>query len=154
MVNAFGNTSNPVFLIADDKMSEIDFDVHQINGLGTTTAVSSKGYVCFCKSRAGNDKFFTWLNRTVVMEFLDEIKSFNHFDILENPAYITFDEESIQIKPHFDEENQLLFDHQNCYLGKLAASCTEIQHVMGGTFLRAVNQQIKMLTTATSYHIL
>ena len=41
MVNAFGNTSNPVFLIADDKMSEIDFDVHQVNGLGTTTAVSS-----------------------------------------------------------------------------------------------------------------
>ena len=127
MVNAFGNTSDPVFLIADDKMSEINFDVHQVNGLGTTTAVSSKGYVCFFKSRAGNDKFFTWFNRTVVMEFLDEIRSFNHFDILGNPAYITFDGESIQIKPYFDEEIQSLFDNQNCYLGKLAASCTEIQ---------------------------
>ena len=75
VVNAFGNTSNPVFLITDDKMSEIDFDVHQVNGLGTTTAVSSKGYVGICKSRVGNDKFFTWFNRTV-MEFLDEIRSF------------------------------------------------------------------------------
>ena len=38
-----------------------------------------------------------------------------------------FDGEAIQIKPYSDEEIQALFDNKNCFLGKLAASCTEIQ---------------------------
>ena len=70
MINAFGNTADPVFIVADDKMNEDEIDVHTITGLGCTTYLKAKGYVIFWKSRAGNKQFFEWFNNKVVIKFI------------------------------------------------------------------------------------
>ena len=65
MVNAFGNTADPVFIVADDKMNEDEIDVHTITGC---TTVKAKGYVVFCKSRAGNKQFFEWMGSSMLRD--------------------------------------------------------------------------------------
>ena len=60
-ISAAGVTAPPVYVIADDRMAEGDFEVYEVVGLGLTTEVAGKGYVVYCKTRCGNVGFYRWL---------------------------------------------------------------------------------------------
>ena len=71
VINAFGNTSDPVFIVADNNMKENIIDIHEIPGLG----IDSKGYVVFCKTRCGNKEFLEWFNEVILIKFIKDIRS-------------------------------------------------------------------------------
>ena len=41
-----------------------------IIGLGNSTEVGSKGYLCFTKTRNGNDAFYRWFANEIVVPFI------------------------------------------------------------------------------------
>jgi hypothetical protein len=56
---------NLVFLAADDKVDDDAFECIPIEGLTSSTDSAARGYLCFTKSRSGNDAFFNWMNQSV-----------------------------------------------------------------------------------------
>jgi hypothetical protein len=125
VINASGQNSSPVFLIADSSMEPEDIDVHFVKDLGCSTQVGSNGYVVFCKTRCGNRKFYEWFNKEILIPFITTIRDI--YELQDIPAYLTFDGEKIQISVYSDQDFQDMFRNANTYLGKLAASCTAIQ---------------------------
>ena len=60
LISAGGYACDPIYVIANKSMNEDDCDIHEVQNLGISTGVESKGYVVFCKSRLGNARFFDW----------------------------------------------------------------------------------------------
>ena len=54
VINACGETSDIVFLVADSSMDDTVIDVVKVPGLSCSSHVGALGYIVFCKSRAGN----------------------------------------------------------------------------------------------------
>ena len=72
--NAQGETAPPVYVIADDSLREDDFFVLPITGLGNGTNVGSQGYLCWCKTRNCNDKFYRWFAKEIVVPFVRSVR--------------------------------------------------------------------------------
>ena len=69
-------------------MKENDCLIHPVMGLGTT--ISSKGYIVFMKSRAGNVKFYNWVAGTLIPEAVDQIAAaFPEITALPEPECLT-----------------------------------------------------------------
>ena len=81
LVNAFGKTGKPIFVIAHDDMDEDDIDVYEVPGLSIGTEISATGYVVFCKTRFCNDAFYTWLVKKHLVPWVQEIKETFHLPI-------------------------------------------------------------------------
>ena len=69
--NSAGETAPAVYIVADDSMSDDDFFVLPIVGLGNSTEVGSKAYLCWCKTRNCNDKFYRWFAKEIVIPFVN-----------------------------------------------------------------------------------
>lgn len=71
MANADGRINeNSIFIVADGKLDEKAFHYYtilRINGLGRDSG--NMGYLCFCKTRAGNEAFFNWITKGIVSSF-------------------------------------------------------------------------------------
>ena len=63
-----------VFLIADPNMDKDDFKFYDVKHLSGAATAGARGYVCFTKTRGGNEKFFKWLNTGVVLPFIEMLK--------------------------------------------------------------------------------
>ena len=74
-----------------------------------TTNLKAKGYVIFCKSRAGNKQFFEWFNNKVVFEFISSIRDAFNYNTEDHPCYVTFDGEKLQINGYKSDEMVNLF---------------------------------------------
>jgi len=60
MGSASGDAAPLVLLVATPDMKEEEFEVFTIRGLSHMNSGQRDGYVVFCKTRAGNAKFFNW----------------------------------------------------------------------------------------------
>ena len=74
-------------------MSSDDFRCCSVQGL--TVGLPRVGYLCFCKTKGGNPKFYDWLIKNPVAEFISEMKLFEAFDY--QVLYST-DGENIQLQ--------------------------------------------------------
>lgn len=52
VITASGSISDPVFF-TDANMNDGVIDVHEVNELGSTAHLESKGYIVFCSTRQG-----------------------------------------------------------------------------------------------------
>lgn len=76
--NAFGTIAAPVYVIADNTLSEGAFEVYPVKGLSRHGGDGNGlGYVCFTKTRAANDEFYKWFNDFVVIPFILQIREDN-----------------------------------------------------------------------------
>ncbi len=67
--------SPAIFLASDESMKPDDFDIHRVNGIGSSTPPSTNySYVVFCQSRCGNVKFHKWILEVVLIEFIKDIQ--------------------------------------------------------------------------------
>lgn len=131
VINANGSMhSSQLFLVADEKMGAEDFEAYEVTGLSTATTEGASGYVCFTKTRCGNDEFFKFFNENILIPFANSIseKSIPNsaFANGKYKIFICCDGEGIQIKPYFDDEIKKLFNDNDCNIIKLAASTTAI----------------------------
>ena len=122
--------SSQLFLVADEKMGAEDFEAYEVTGLSTATTEGASGYVCFTKTRCGNEKFFKFFNEHILIKFANSIyeKSIPNSAIAngKDKIFICCDGEGIQIKPYFDNKIKILFRRHNCNIIKFAASTTAI----------------------------
>jgi len=128
LCNANGNLGDDVFLISDPNMNEEDFDCHSIIGLSHNTDPASVGWLCFSKSRAGNLKFLTWYQITIVVCFVNKCRLLLQGSLedesITDRFYLVADGEDAQIKPlEFDHVASIL-EENKIDLGKGPASCT------------------------------
>ena len=112
-----------VFLVADGQMSPDEHLVYPVMGLSQVE--NEFGYICFCKSRAGNAKFYDWLNKTVVAGFIKMIKRDENLSDDEK-FFINCDGEHVQILPYMNASVTNIFNDLNAIIGKVCASCTAV----------------------------
>jgi hypothetical protein len=129
LCNANGNLCNDVFLISDPSMKEDEFNCHQITGLSHNTDPSSTGWLCFCQTRVGNLKFFSWYLSTIVVSFINKCRSLvegSSKDVVQNNErfYIVADGEDIQIRPLEYDDVATILEENKIDFGKGPASCT------------------------------
>ena len=83
------------------------FFVLPIVGLGNSTEVGSLGYLCWCKTRNGNDKFYLWFAKTIVIPFVKKVRDV-HQPLNEDGspmrAFVMCDGEESQIRVFQEEE--------------------------------------------------
>ena len=72
--NSEGETAQSVYIIADNSMDEDAFFVQPIVGLGNSTEVGSKGFLCWCKTRNCNEKFYRWFAKEIVIPFIKKVR--------------------------------------------------------------------------------
>jgi len=125
LMSAGGVSSDPVYVIADDNMTKDDIDVHEVSGLGHSIALGNKGYVIFAKTRCANVKFYEWFNKTILTQFIAEIKAFRNLPI-HALTWFQLDGEAIQIECYQSPEMIQLLNENFVVVGKPAASTTEI----------------------------
>jgi hypothetical protein len=123
MISAAGDQSDPVFVLEDKKMAADKIDVYRVAGLGTSTSVGSVGYVVFCSSRLGNDAFFKWYHSTVLVDFVNNIRTAYNLD-KSIPAWYQLDGEACQLKFFTDKDFLKKLEQLNVVVGKPPASTT------------------------------
>ena len=69
--SAVGKAGPPVFMVQCPGLKDEDFHVSEVPELMLGTN-GPPGYICMCKTRAGNAKFYTWYFETVVIPCLVE----------------------------------------------------------------------------------
>lgn len=107
MGSAAGEAIPFVLLFEISEMKNNAFEVFEVPGLGHSPTAGSLGYLCFCHSRAGNEKFFTWFINSIVIPTINNCRSHYGIEIDENKtinlpagmfngdALVTFDGEQI-----------------------------------------------------------
>ncbi len=81
--NAFGTIAPPVYVIADDTLSESDFEFYEVKSLSRNGCEGNgTGYACFTKTRAGNDQFYKWFNERVIVPFILKTREDNDFTLV------------------------------------------------------------------------
>ena len=113
-----------VFVAADPNMNDEDVAVYNVTGLSASATMNAYGYLVLCKSRSCNATFYKWLNISVILPFIDELK-IEYADITARAA-VYGDGESQQITPYLDDELINQFNaRQTLIIMKNAASCTK-----------------------------
>jgi hypothetical protein len=74
LCNANGNLGKSVFLVEDSSLKDGDFTKDCIRGLAPGTDPKSDGWLCFTKTRAGNNEFFKWYITEIMVSFVQECR--------------------------------------------------------------------------------
>lgn len=130
-------------------MSDGDFFVLPIVGLGNSTEVGSLGYLCWCKTRNGNDKFYLWFAKTIVIPFVKKVRDV-HQPLNEDGspmrAFVMCDGEESQIRVFQEEEIRELLTENMVDFGKTPASCSAIlQSSDVSMFFKSTKQVLKSI---------
>lgn len=124
MGNALGHLGVSIFLVNDPNMDADDFHAYEILGLSHIVEPSAKGYLCFCKTRAGNAKFFQWYTMEILTKFVEACRDLLLDDQKAQSFYMIADGEQLQLQPFDDPEVLSTLDNFNIDLAKGPASCT------------------------------
>ena len=126
-LSAGGFGWHPVYIIQDDEMDAEDIDVQEVTGLGYVPMADNKGYVVFCKSRAGlNERFYKWHCKEILVPFVTFVRKVNSFSV-STPAYHQLDGEQNQIVAYTDESTVSILQANNIIQGKQNPSKTETE---------------------------
>jgi hypothetical protein len=124
-MSASGNQAEPLYMIADDNMSEDEFRVYPVNGLGVGTQLDNKGYVVITKTRCANVPFYRWFVETILVKYVQEMRRVYEIP-LDSPAWFQLDGEAVQIDPFKTNAMIKLLSDNNIHVGKPPGSTTAI----------------------------
>lgn len=122
--NAIGHLGDDVFLVNDPNMNPEDFHAYQIKGLTHRNDPEKSGWICFCKTRAGNANFFHWYTSAIMPNFVQQCRQLLSEDDQSQSFYMTADGEALQMQPFDGDDVMVLLQNINVDLGKGPASCT------------------------------
>jgi hypothetical protein len=93
-------------------MGEEDFQYVRIRGLTHTCNPAASGWLCFCKTRCGNENFFKWYMTEVLVNFVEDVRQLLPDDMKDVCMCIVADGEEYQVKPiENDDVDAILFQH-------------------------------------------
>lgn len=124
IASASGHLGTDVFLVNNPNMTDDEFTSSQIRGLSHRSDPTAFGYLCFCKTRCGNQKFFEWYTSVIVTSFVEQCRQLVPEDNRQQNFYMVADGEAIQVKPVEDDGIASILDSHMIDLGKGPASCT------------------------------
>ena len=125
LINAIGDQDAPTYIIADPNMHEDDIIVFKLPILAISVGLGSYGYVVFMKSTSGNVEFWTWLNRTLVYEFITTLRT--HYALnSESTVWMQVGGEPTQIECYREDYVRNFMISNNVVLGKPPASTTKV----------------------------
>ena len=103
-----GSVGPNVLCIADSNLPAEDFYVHEVRGghHNLNGGVPSQvAYVCIMKSRTPNKKFYRWLFKTIVFEFVLYLRDAYGLP-KDMPAAVLLDGELVQIREFMDGDDE------------------------------------------------
>jgi hypothetical protein len=107
-------------------MNEDDIDVHVVDGLGLSMQRGDPCFLVFCKSRNMNDAYESWYWDTVVMPYIDKIRTAANYNVKDYPCAVNCDGEDRQIMVLANEKRQRELVAANVIVDKPSSSTTEI----------------------------
>lgn len=125
IMNAYGQISHPIFVVADETMAEDTIDVYRVPCLSLSVSLESTGWLVFCKTRCCNLAFYRWLLKDMIVDFISLIKKHHQIDAT-SLAWFQLDGEALQIAPFNDSTILQVFHANNITVGKPPASTTSI----------------------------
>jgi hypothetical protein len=134
--NAAGHMAPPVFVVADSQMAKEDFHAIHVPELDLGVQMGD-AYVVFCHDRSCNEQFYQWLNRTVIMPFIEKAREkYGDFD---SPALLLLDGEAKQIDIYDNDAMVETLVNKKISVCKFPASTTAInQPVDFGNLIKAM----------------
>lgn len=125
-VSSNGTAAPMVHVLACPEMTDTDFAVIKVPGLGATTDAAGYMWVCFTKSRSGNNAFYEWFVQNSVLPYIDLCRTNSCVD---NPRVLySTDGEEIQLRnfSKFSDE----FTNRLVALMKHSASCSALTNAL------------------------
>lgn len=130
MGSATGPAIPLVLLIAVDGLTDPNCFVYPIAGMTSCVQGNSVGYLCFCPTRVGNDKFFTWFIQHVAIPAISDAQDLCRQSLgVEGPplhAFVTCDGEVMVVEEVFNLDTRNMLASRNIDFGKISASCSGI----------------------------
>jgi hypothetical protein len=127
ILTADGKAAPAIFLLADDKMNVDALDVHKVVGVGHSNCPESNYcYIVFTKTRAGNEKFYSWLIEIMLISFVQSTRQYLPDDYKNHQAWFQLDGEWSQIKVFLESNILQQMQDNNIVVGKFPGSTTEI----------------------------
>lgn len=115
-----------VFVLACESMGDEECDVFECPGLCKGDSdCDTIGYIVFTKSRAGNAKFYRWLNISVILPFIVKLRRLYALPA-SRMAVVVCDGELVQIDPYQDPIVQAAYAAAFAFQMKLCASTTAV----------------------------
>jgi hypothetical protein len=127
--NAADDCAQAVYLIADSEMTSDALETYEIPGLGNGSELASRGWLCICKSRQANTKFYEWFGEHIVVPYVSDSRSIydsKNADDSQMRAFVTCDGEEAQIRVFQEERMLQKFSTALIDFGKTPASCSAI----------------------------
>jgi len=139
LIMASGIQSTPTYILADSSMTDSEFKVYKVPGLGTCTNVENYGNVIITKTRCMNRAAYKWYYLNVLIPLVDKIREISNFDALNHPSFFHFDGEDVQLQALMDNEVAEAMTRKNIWFGKVPGSSThktqacDVKHIFKGT---------------------
>jgi hypothetical protein len=111
-----------VFLVNDENMEPDDLKAYQIIGSTHLSDPSASGWLCFCKTRAVNAKFFHWYTTTIMPQFVLQCRQLLPEDNQQH-SYMIADGEALQIQPYDKDDVAFILEEYKIDIGEGPASC-------------------------------
>lgn len=115
-------------LLANSSMDPDDLKIFHIEGMSVHADPKAIGTICFCKSRAGNAKYFDFISKENVPNFVDDIRAGLHEEDRNKPAFLTMDGEYQQVATFSDPDVVNKLNEKNIICGKGPASCSAVSN--------------------------
>ena len=152
LISADGAISRVVLVIAVDGFDPDKFVYYPLQGLSCSSEGSAPpGYLCFCKTRAGNPAFWKWFLTYIIIPEVQQVRSRQYGKpILPDgtlmPIFIVIDGEAIQLDQVFSADVINILSEKLIIMGKLPASCSAIyQPCDVGPLFKIIKRIVKYL---------
>lgn len=145
IMSAGGKVCCPVYILADDSLDKEEFYHYELPGLGVSTDARNRGYIVFCKTRCCNIAFYKWLNESIIVLFIMDIRSGTDGLGDTDTAWLSLDGEDVQIKGYISDAGLERMRETNIVVMKLAASTTEITQACDQFFI-APKSKLRTIT--------
>ena len=122
LLTAAGTVGPDVFLLAADSMEVGDFYCGKIAGLSHHHSPDAVGYMCFCKTRAGNAAFYQWFMTEIVTEFVAANRKLLVEEDKDQSFFLVMDGEDIQTSSLENDTVLKAMEDYNIDVGKGACS--------------------------------
>ena len=126
LIFAEGHFANPIYIIENKNMDVDTYDTHIVPGLGIHANIENDfGFIVFTRDRSLTSSFYEWFLQAVLVPQITLIR--HHFQCPQEKCFLQLDGEAVQISCFFEEPTIQLMAENNIFVGKSAASTTEIQ---------------------------
>jgi hypothetical protein len=151
MISAEGGMGPMVLLFAHESLEKDQFVHYECVGLTHIADPSRIGYICFCHSRQGNKEFFRWYLKTILCNYVKDMRASSP-ECREMYAFVSSDGEQLQVNTFSEQESLDAMDDAMIIEAKHSASYSAKGNALGaGKYLMATKARLKFTKDENLY---